>query len=316
MDNLISKAQTALQNCFKTKNYYSRQVMEEEQFNEFIDCIQIDNDSKIAILDENNNLREKIFNLVCNIMIKKRDAFLTHVSREFSVRQYVRKSIIICIIVLILNTAIISFVHSFFRSKNITFQFSLKVALKLSFWEMIQFFIMDLIMYRFVYKKIKRRIDAYSYIECDNDIKEYYETEGENVYGKRFLSASDDNADLNIQIFKNKLSNELIGTCVLKPLVITEEKVVIPIGFIGTLSDDKLKFTILNKMVDTMIFDYELLKEAHVGKKVEIELITRYINFDLLRFLTTYKGFKLDKMITNDYKFYRGFNMFRFTKSD
>lgn len=315
MDNMLVKAQRLVQDTFKTKAYYSRQVMEDEHLNEYIDCIQIDSDSKIAILDEDNNLREKIFHLVCNVMIKKRDAFLTEVSRAFSVKHYVRHSILIFIAVIIVNTTVFLVVHSFFKSK-IPVLFTLKQAFKMSFWEMIEFFIMDLIMYRFSYKKVKRRLDAYSYIECDNDIKEYYETEGENIYGKRFLSASDDNADLNIQIFKNKLSNELIGACILKPLVITQEKVIIPIGFIGTLSDDKLKYTILNKMADTVIFDYDLLKEAHIGKKVEIELITRYINFDMLRFLTTCKGFKNDKMITNEYKFYKGFNKFRFTKSD
>ncbi|OBA25243.1 hypothetical protein HANVADRAFT_54038 [Hanseniaspora valbyensis NRRL Y-1626] len=87
------------------------------------------------------------------------------------------------------------------------------------------------------------------------------------------------------------------------------------IGFMGTLTDKKLKYTILNKMVDTLDIEFNLLKDGNPDKKVQLEIVSRGIDTDILTFLVKYKGFKKDKVVSNDFKFYKGFNKIRYIKT-
>ncbi|KAL6926929.1 hypothetical protein ACO0SA_004012 [Hanseniaspora valbyensis] len=318
MQAITKKIIKNLQFVFRPKNYYHNLLISNDnQFNEYIECINYDigknnDDNGDLVLED---LRDKIFNLVCDIMIKKRDYFLIRIDKEFNLRNIVRIRIFFFLYFYILNMLIFYFLPNY-EGEYSTFLETLWDSLWFSIFETIYVLIIDIVFYRILYKSIRNRLNKYCYDIYDEDIKEYYDTRGESVFGAKFLTDFDgsDN-EFKIQLFKDKVSSQLNSVCVLKPITVIDDKIIMSIGFMGTLTDKKLKYTILNKMVDTLDIEFNLLKDGNPDKKVQLEIVSRGIDTDILTFLVKYKGFKKDKVVSNDFKFYKGFNKIRYIKT-
>ena len=304
---------------FKTKSYYNDLIISNQDvFNEYIECIEIDSKNSVEIFDKEENLKEKIFNLVCNIMIKKRDSFLILIKKEFDWKNFIKNNIYFAIWFSIVNFFSFSIgylsTHRDAKFKEI-FLRSARYNLEQCFYVMI----IEFILYEVVIRRMKRKINQHAYDIYDEDIKEYYDTRGESVFGNDFFlsentTINNNRNDFKIQVFKDKLSNQLNSVSIMKPLVESDDKIIMSIGFMGTLTDNKLMYTILDKMIDDIIMDYESLKENYVNKKIQLEFISRFIDTDLLSFLTNCKGFKVEKQLTHSSKYYKGFNKYRFVK--
>ncbi|OBA26579.1 hypothetical protein HANVADRAFT_53042 [Hanseniaspora valbyensis NRRL Y-1626] len=309
-----------LQKQFKPQAYYKNLIISDQNyFNEYVECVQIDEKNAEQVFDQEENLKEKIFNLVCSIMIKKRDSLLIEIKKQFNFKSFIKKSIVMFILISTMNFFFFVFTYLFvYREAGFQeeFQEELKYNLKLCVF----LIVVDFISYEIVSRRIEKKFKKNSYELYDNDIREYYDTKGESVFGNNFFLSDDINSsnginnDFKIQIFKDKMSNQLNSVSIVKPLIERDDKIIMSIGFMGTLTDSKLMYTIFDKMIDNIIFDYELLKEACVDKKVELEFISRGIDNDLLNFLIKCKGFKNETQVTNSYKNFKGFNKFRYIK--
>ena len=116
MQAITKKIIKNLQFVFRPKNYYHNLLISNDnQFNEYIECINYDigknnDDNGDLVLED---LRDKIFNLVCDIMIKKRDYFLIRIDKEFNLRNIVRIRIFFFLYFYILNMLIFYFLPNY-----------------------------------------------------------------------------------------------------------------------------------------------------------------------------------------------------------
>lgn len=288
----------------KSKAYYEKQLFEDEtQFYEYLSEINLD-----SSLDEDyeyiNKNRDLIFNRIFELMLKKRDQFLVAVDKEMSLRNVLRIRIGFIFYFLFVNTLIFGFKES--ALFNITVY---------SLAEWIYVVLLDLLVFRWMYKIIKKKSFKYSYEVCDKDSQEYYQSYGKSVFGSNFLSEFDDSErGYKIQIFKDKASDDINSICVIQPIIELEDKLTIKIGFMGTSTDKKLKTNILNKMVEKVCLEQEKLKQDHPGLQVTIEITTRSIDAEFHNFLINFKEFKFAKYETNEFKLFRGFNKVTFTR--
>ena len=288
----------------KSKAYYEKQLFEDEtQFYEYLSEINLD-----SSLDEDyeyiNKNRDLIFNRIFELMLKKRDQFLVAVDKEMSLRNVLRIRIGFIFYFLFTNTLIFGFKESAL--------FNIAVY---SLAEWIYVMLLDLLLYRWIYKSFKKKIFKYSYEVCDEDSQEYYQSYGKSVFGSNFLSEFDDSdRGYKIQIFKDKASDDINSICVIQPIIELEDKITIKIGFMGTSTDKKLKTNILNKMVEKVCLEQEKLKQDHPGLQVTIEITTRSIDAEFHNFLINFKEFKFAKYETNEFKLFRGFNKVTFTR--
>ncbi|OBA26581.1 hypothetical protein HANVADRAFT_53044 [Hanseniaspora valbyensis NRRL Y-1626] len=305
---------------FKTKSYYNDLIISNQDvFSEYIECIEIDSKNSLEIFNKEENLKEKIFNLVCNIMIKKRDSLLIQIKKQFDWKNFIKKNILFSIFLSILGFFSYSFGY-LYAKRDATFKEVFLASIRYNLQQCCYFIVIEFILYEVIFRRLKRKVNQHAFDIYDEDIKEYYDTRGESVFGNDFflsentITNNSNRNDFKIQVFKDKLSNQLNSVSIVKPLVESDDKIIMSIGFMGTLTDNKLMYTILDKMIDNIILDYELLKENYVNKSVELEFISRFIDSDLLNFLINCKGFKVDKQLTHSSKYYKGFNKFRFVK--
>lgn len=317
MAGIISRSIECFQYYLKPKSYYENLLISnDDQFNEYIECIYIDTtedngENDHLVLEE---LRDDIFNLVCSIIIKKRDSFLINLDQVFNLRNVIRIRILFFAYFLVVNMVVFYLVPNNNGARS-SFLESLRDSMWFSFVESVFVIVIDVVFYKFLYKSLRNRLNKYCYNIFDDDIKEYYDTRGESIFGRNFLTdVSDTDNGFKIQLFKDKLTSQMNSVCVLKPLTVSEEKIIMSIGFIGTLTDKKLKYTIFNKIIDTLEIELNLLKEAHINKQVEMEVICRGIDPDQINFLVKYKGFRRDRLVTHTFKFYKEFNKIRYVK--
>jgi len=288
----------------KSKAYYEKQLFEDEtQFYEYLSEINLD-----SSLDEDyeyiNKNRDLIFNRIFELMLKKRDQFLVTVEKETSWKNMMRMKLILFFYLLFVNTLIFIFRESAL--------FNIAVY---TLAEWIYVVLLDLLVFRWMYKIIKKKIFKYSYEVCDKDSQEYYKSYGKSVFGSNFLSEVDDSdRGYKIQIFKDKASDDINSICVIQPIIELEDKLTIKIGFMGTSTDKKLKTNILNKMVEKVCLEQEKLKQDHPGLQVTIEITTRSIDAEFHNFLINFKEFKFAKYETNEFKLFRGFNKKTYTR--
>ena len=288
----------------RTKAYYEKQLFEDEtQFYEYLSEINLD-----SSLDEDyeyiNKNRDLIFNRIFELMLKKRDHFLVAVDKEMSLKNVLRIRIGFIFYFLFVNTLIFGFKESAL--------FNIAVY---SLAEWIYVMLLDLLVYRWMYKSLKKKIFKYSYEVSDEDSQEYYQSYGKSVFGSNFLSEFDDSGrGYKIQIFKDKASDDINSICVIQPIIELEDKITIKIGFMGTSTDKKLKTNILNKMVEKVCLEQEKLKQDHPGLQVTIEITTRPFDEEFHNFLINFKEFKFAKYETNEFKLFRGFNKVTFTR--
>ncbi|XBW36111.1 hypothetical protein QEN19_001687 [Hanseniaspora menglaensis] len=312
-ENIISK----FQYIFKPSAYYDNLILKnDDQINEYLEFIHIDmkdENSKRNSLFTLEELGDKIFNLVCTAMIKQRDSFLIHVDKELDIRNMLRIRCLLFFYFLSINTVVFLLVSK--SKKNFSAAAELFKALCFSLIETLYMILIDLIFYRLIFKYLKKKLSAYCYEVCDQDIKDYYDTRGSNVFGTDFLTdfIKEDSA-YNIQLFKDKSSSQLNSVCILKPIEVSDEEISMTIGFVGTLTDKKLKFTILDKMFENLESEFMLLKEGNPNKKVTLSVVLRGIETELIHFLVRYKGFKKECNVTNDFKWQPQFNKVKFVK--
>ena len=288
----------------KSKAYYEKQLFEDEtQFYEYLSEINLD-----SSLDEDyeyiNKNRDLIFNRIFELMLKKRDQFLVTVEKETSWKNMVRMKLILFFYLLFVNTLIFIFRESAL--------FNIAVY---TLGEWIYVMLLDLLVFRWMYKIIKKKSFKYSYEVCDKDSQEYYKSYGKSVFGSNFLSEFDDSdRGYKIQIFKDKASDDINSICVIQPIIELEDKLTIKIGFMGTSTDKKLKTNILNKMVEKVCLEQEKLKQDHPGLQVTIEITTRPFEEEFYKFLINFKEFKFAKNETNEFTLFQQFDKKTYTR--
>ena len=288
----------------RTKAYYEKQLFEDEtQFYEYLSEINLD-----SSLDEDyeyiNKNRDLIFNRIFELMLKKRDHFLVAVDKDLSWKNIVRVKLLLFLYFLFTNSILFCFRESAL--------FNIAVY---SLAEWIYVMLLDLLLYRWMYKSLKKKKFKYSYEVCDKDSQEYYQSYGKSVFGSNFLSEFDDSGrGYKIQIFKDKASDDINSICVIQPIIELEDKITIKIGFMGTSTDKKLKTNILNKMVEKVCLEQEKLKQDHPGLQVTIEITTRPFDAEFHNFLINFKEFKFAKYETNEFKLFKEFDKKTYTR--
>lgn len=283
---------------FKTKAYYQKQIFEDEtQFYEYISEIDLDsnNDDDNEYINKNRDL---IFNTLFELKLKKRDECLVTVQNELSIRNIVRTRLAYFVYFIFFNTLI------FYSSASVVYN-----VMVYSFCEVIYVTLIDVVVYQVLIKYLRKKILRSLYEAYDKDSQEYYQFLGADVFGSDFLCDSDKSKKgYKIQIFKDKESGIINSMCVTQPIIESDDNITIKIGFMGTSTDKKLKINIMNKMISKVCIEQDKLKQDHPGLKVNVEIVSRLLDTEMLTFLTRFKDFKFEKYLENEYKFLKGMN--------
>ncbi|OBA26580.1 hypothetical protein HANVADRAFT_53043 [Hanseniaspora valbyensis NRRL Y-1626] len=302
--------------------FYGKKIYmpDEKYFSEYIECIQIDKKNAAQIFDEKENLKEQISTVICNAMITRRDDWLIKTKKRFAFGNFTKSisSVIKCLAQLCTVAKALSLYSEKFNAFIEKIVLAVYQCRFVNIWSLIALVIFY---YEIIYRKLKKTRVKYAYEVCDEDIKEYCDSRGESIFDRHFFLKSDSNSsntnnDFKIQIFKDKLSNQVNSVSIVKPLIESDDKVVMSIRFMGTLAENTLMYTILDKMINNIIFDFEILKEEYVNKSVELEFISRDYDDDLLEFLTECQGFEREEQVSHSYKFLKGFNKLRYVKKE
>ncbi|CAI8501545.1 unnamed protein product [Hanseniaspora opuntiae] len=292
------KIKSWVSELFKTKAYYENQIFEDEtQFYEYITEINLDSNN-VDDYEYIQKNRDLIFNSLFELKLKKRDECLVNVQNDLSVRAILRTRLGYFLYFMVVNTFI------FFSSSSAVFK-----IIAYSFFEVIYVTIIDVFMYQILIKYVKRKLMRNLYEAYDKDSQEYYQSLGADVFGLKFLSDYDDSQKgYKIQIFKDKESGVINSMCVTQPIIESDDKMTIRIGFMGTSTEKKLKINIMNKMISKVCVEQDKLKQAHPGLQVNVEIVSRLLDTGMLNFLVKCKDFKFEKYVDNEYKLFTGVN--------
>lgn len=292
------KIKSWVSELLKTKAYYEKQIFKDEtQFYEYITEINLDsnNDDDYEYIQKNRDL---IFNSLFELKLKKRDECLINVQKAHSIRNIVRTRLAFFLYFLLVNTFI------FFSSASAVYK-----IIVYSFVDVIYVTLVDVVLYHIFTKYVVRKIMRILYEAYDKDSQEYYQSRGADVFGMNFLSDYDDSQKgYKIQIFKDKESGIINSMCVTQPIIESDDKMTIRIGFMGTSTDKKLKINIMNKMISKVCLEQDKLKQDHPGLKVNVEIVSRLLDTGMLTFLGRCKDFKFEKYLENEYKIFKGVN--------
>ena len=290
------KIKSWVSKLFKTKAYFENQIFEDEtQFYEYITETNLDsnNDDDYEYIQKNRDL---IFNSLFHLKLKKRDECLVNVQKDFSIRNLFRTRLAIYLYFMVVNT------FTSFSSISAVYK-----IFAYSFFELIYVSIVDVVMYHILYKYLKRKLMRNLYEAYDRDSQEYYQSLGADVFGLKFLSDYDDSQKgYKIQIFKDKESGVINSMCVTQPIIESDDKMTIRIGFMGTSTDKKLKINIMNKMISKVCLEQDKLKQDHPGLQVNVEIALRLLDTEMVTFLGRCKDFKFEKYVDGEDKLFKG----------
>ncbi|OEJ84590.1 hypothetical protein AWRI3578_g2594 [Hanseniaspora opuntiae] len=290
------KIKSWVSELFKTKAYYENQIFEDEtQFYEYIAEINLDSNN-VDDYEYIQKNRDLIFNSLFELKLKKRDEFLVNYQKELSLRNIIRTHLAFLPYFMVTNAFI------FFSSASVIYG-----VFVYSFLEVIYVTLVNVVLYQICFKYLKRKVIKKLYEAYDKDSQEYYQSRGTDVFGSNFLSDYDDSQKgYQIQIFKDKESGVVNSMCVTQPVIESDDKMTIRIGFMGTSTDRKLKINIMNKMISKVCLEQDKLKQDHPGLQVNVEIALRLLDTEMVTFLGRCKDFKFEKYVDGEDKLFKG----------